>query len=122
MTKKTEAQLKKIVAAGYEARNELDERKAAKTAKANAGMVGKCHKYRNSFGSGSEDWWLYRKVLAVDGEWLKVFSFQTDCHGRVEIKPKDTDHAGSSQEWREIGESEFVVEYDRMLARVKVPG
>lgn len=48
-------------------------------------LVGKCFKYRNSFG-GPKGWWLYRRVVKVSRSTeLVVESFQEDAHGKMEF-------------------------------------
>jgi hypothetical protein len=70
-------------------RKQIDEIDNAAKAKENAALLGKSFKYHNSYGDG-EKWWFYITVTSVtsDGS-LKAFSFQTDCHGKIEIR-RDT--------------------------------
>lgn len=45
--------------------------------------IGKCFKYRNSYGPG-QDWWMYQKVVGVDAEgFYEVLQIQRDCRGHV---------------------------------------
>ena len=82
--KRTVAQLKAAVAAGYAARNELQARQEAINNRKNAGLVGQWQKYRNSYGS-DENWWLYRRILSVSGQWCKSFAFQITSNNTMEI-------------------------------------
>lgn len=59
-------------------------------------FVGKCFKYRNSYGSG-EEWWLYTRVLDYKDGQLRMFRFQRDCYGRFDFEP---DHRGSETSLR----------------------
>lgn len=117
MKKKTKAQLEKIMAAGYAARNELDERKDAEAEKRNAALIGKCHRYRNSYGGDSEHWWIYRRVIGVNGIWLKTFQFQTDIRGQVRIDTKEESHSDMT-EWKEITDAEFSYAFNEMMRKV----
>jgi len=83
--KRTEAQLRKIMAAGFDARNELQERADVVANHKNAVLVGKWQKYRNTYGS-DESWWMYRRVLEVNGQWCKCFTFQITSTNRVEVE------------------------------------
>lgn len=67
-------------------REQIDEIDSATKAKENAALLDKCFKYHNSY-SGDERWWLYTMVTGIteDGD-LKAFSFQMDCHGKIEIE------------------------------------
>jgi hypothetical protein len=51
----------------------------------NRKLIGKCFKYRNRYSSGSS-WWLYLKVISADTSGVKVFQFETDEYGKVEIE------------------------------------
>lgn len=118
--KKTKAQLTKIMNAGYAARNELDEIKQAAAAKANSALIGKCHRYRNSYSCPETDvdyWWIYRRVIAVDGSWLKTFSFQTDRNGKVTVQTEKQDFSDLSG-WKEISDAEFSHAFNDMMRKV----
>jgi hypothetical protein len=104
MKKLTIKQLEKRMADGYAARNELDARKDSKLNKANAALVGTCQKFHNSYGDGDK-WWLYRRILSVDGMWCNAFRFQLTSNGKIDI---DTKYADSlSTGWLPCSESEY---------------
>jgi hypothetical protein len=49
-------------------------------------LIGKCYKYRNSYGSDTE-WWLYSRVVSVDEDgYMLANSFQDDGEGRLEVR------------------------------------
>mgnify|MGYP001611764821 CR=1 FL=1 len=50
--------------------------------------VGRCFKYRNSYGSNSKSWWLYLKILSVDEKIMsfKTIEFQQTSMDFIEIK------------------------------------
>ena len=60
---------------------------AKRRAEENRPLLGKCFKYRNSYGGDREKWWLYIKVTKVSarGE-MSGLQFQTDCHNKLEIE------------------------------------
>lgn len=52
-------------------------------------LIGKCFKYANSYGNGSDQWWLYTKVTGVsDNGDMAGISFQDDGNGRLTVETK----------------------------------
>jgi hypothetical protein len=53
-------------------------------------LVGKCFRYRNSYScpkDESDRWWLYQRIIEIDRRgWLRVFMFQRDRDGKLEIE------------------------------------
>src|SRR3990167_10109433 len=82
-------EIEKLQAKFYAARDalQLAEKKQQETD--NRALVGRHFKYRNSY-SGSRQWWMYTKVLAVRGSKLMCHEFQTTCDGKIEINLKRT--------------------------------
>ena len=83
-------------------------------------LLGKCFKYRNSYGSG-EKWWLYRKVVSV-GDWdVTVISAQDCNNGTIEII-KET-HSASGYKiggyHTEISLEEFNKNFEDILKKIK---
>lgn len=115
MKKRTVAQLKKIMAAGYAARNELDERNNAKLNRQNAHLVGQAQKCRNSYGS-DEKWWLYRRITSVDGQWCKAFKFEVTTRNTVDIALSDHGSVGGMMEWINITDAEFEAAWRDVVA------
>lgn len=72
---KKRGKLKKIL-------DNIDNKKRAELAKT---FLGKCYKFHNSY-SGDNKWWLYIKVVGVDGTELIYEEFQETCYGEIEIK------------------------------------
>ena len=62
----------------------------------NAPLLGKTFKYRNCYScpeKPSDYWSLYAKVTKVDKDgYLKVFTFETDRHGHINIRVDDYRH------------------------------
>jgi hypothetical protein len=49
--------------------------------------VGRCFRYRNSFGGDRPDWWLYIEVVGATKDGYAITrEFQTDCDGRTEFR------------------------------------
>lgn len=49
--------------------------------------LGKYFKFRNSYGSDREGWWLYLFVKSIDATYHgRGCSFQTDIHGKSEFE------------------------------------
>lgn len=67
-------------------------------------LIGKCFRYRNTFGDGKH-WWLYTVVTSVN-RWghLHGLSFQTKSDGSTEIEPRNY---LSLSGWKEISRQEF---------------
>lgn len=88
-------------------REQLSEIDAADRREKNAPLVGKCFRYRNSYGGDVEKWWLYLKVLAVDEDGhLNCLTFETTSVGIVNIEPR-TKYYGLSGDYRSIEAAEF---------------
>lgn len=111
-------ELKKIVAAGYAARDELADLENADATLRNSQMIGKCQKFSNSYGSGDR-WWLYRRILSVDGNQCACFRFQTTSSGLMEIQARECEYIGGVNEWHDIDESEFNAAWDSMKAALR---
>ncbi len=110
---KTEQELRVII---KEARLQLNKIEDEQRQTRNAALVGKCFKYRNSY-IGSEEWWRYSRVVGIKHFFLIVFSFETDCHGRITIGPSDEafDILPNSEE---ISAREFKREWKNLMDRM----
>ena len=87
MAKQSKAQLIKSIS---DARDKLDAIEKKEKEKTIRPLVGKCFKYRNSYGS-DENWWLYKKILSIsDRAWLNAFMFQKTSRGNWEIHFNET--------------------------------
>ena len=75
-------------------------------------------RYKNSYSCAeSEDdkWWVYAKLYLQDGA-LKCFSFQKDCHGKIEINPNA--FTGCHSYYERINVEEFFEEWDEIRHQV----
>lgn len=50
--------------------------------------VGDCFKYSNSY-SGDDRWWLYQKVIKVDGTFMRTESIQFTSDKSLIYQPRD---------------------------------
>jgi hypothetical protein len=81
-------------------------------------LIGRCFKYHNSYGSG-EKWWLYRKIVGIDGTTLKTFEFQITSYsdeGKMEIKES---HCYGVDGYLEITKDEWYAEWSKVAARIR---
>jgi len=83
-------------------------------------LLGKCFKFRNSYGSG-EKWWLYKKIVSV-GAWDATTISAQDCgNGSIEIT-KDNHSASSYKKggyYIEISLEEFNKNFEEILKRIR---
>ncbi len=108
--KRTEEELNKIV---NDARNELWKIEKAREIEDGKKLIGKCFKYRNSFGGGSRPWWLYLKVTAVG----RAAAIEKDCRGEVRIKRKEDFRGGHG--YIEITQGQYTKSVSAILEYVK---
>jgi len=54
----------------------------------NTKMIGKCYRYRNTYGGGKNEWWwLYKKITGINKDGYRLsFSFETTVGDIIEIK------------------------------------
>ncbi len=107
MTRKE--QLQQSIEAADAARVELWRLEAQEAEDRNRAFIGKCFKYRNCFScpQGPEDyWWMYGKVLSVQGTSIQMWQFQTDKYGEISISPSAT-CAQMTSNYQEIPLAEF---------------
>lgn len=105
-----------------EARYELDRIERAERRKQHKALVGKCYKYRNSYGSDRPKWWLYAKVVKVGDYWPEAITFQRTSLDIFEVSDNKTFTASGSYE--EISRQEFARawrEFLRALELLKLP-
>lgn len=90
-------------------------------------FIGKCFKYRNSFGTGKK-WWLYIKVTDIkkgsvyavhDGSpscRYNGFSFQTDSYGNMSIEKERNGYFHSLG--NQISQAEFTRAFNKVKAKI----
>jgi hypothetical protein len=91
-----------------------------------AALVGKCFKFRNSYGSG-EKWWLYVRILRLHKDSLTydTVQFQNTSRSNIEIEYRQQwnfqqgNHFSVQNGWEEITFEEYDLERKQLLRRVK---
>ncbi len=115
----SKTELHEIMARGYAARQELQDRDDAALNAQNANLIGAFQKFRNSYGAGDpdRDWWLYRRIDSINGSWCTALKFQVMIpEGRIEI---EIDRKGSlSESWQTIPRAEFDEAWQGLLSKI----
>lgn len=77
-------------------------------------LIGRCFKYRNSYGSGDKGWWLYGKVVGVsqgycgpDDVFVAMRKIQKCTYKKISFEDKCSMGGERLDGWIEISESEF---------------
>ncbi len=73
-------------------------------------MIGRCFKFRNSYGSDPGKWWLYVRIVGLSegGSMFKVHEFQTDSDGRPSIgESAHVDTTFQNSDYIPITEAEY---------------
>ena len=86
-------------------KQEREDRDAAQAA-----IVGRCFKYRNSYSCPESDddrWWLYAKVTHVRDGSVWCFEFQRDSRGHFEVRPSHPSSVRDFSGWTEIDDAEL---------------
>lgn len=86
-------EIAELEARARDANRALGDAKEKLTNKRNSVLVGKYFKFQNNYSvpeKPSDYWWVYYRVLAVDGAEITVHSFETDKHGRMKVSFKDS--------------------------------
>ena len=96
--------LQAIINKGNEARRELHDIEEKEATEKNLPLVGKCFKFRNSYGSG-ERWWLYSRVVGVAGSYFKYLVFQECSLGKATVEIREYGYDNMQQ--IEITRKEF---------------
>ena len=109
--------LQEIARKGADARRELHDIETEEATKKNAGLVGKCFKYSNSYGGGSERWWLYSEILGVDGNYFKTLAFQECEYGTITIETKEC--SGGHLQEVEITKRVFDAQFRLLLDKLE---
>ena len=112
---KTVEELKKEVEVGCKAREKLEKIEAKEEHERNKKDIGKCFKYRNTYG-GDNGWWLYAMITGVKGRYKQYLTFETTSLDIIEIKTKES--AYSHLEQRKITKAEFRKAWKRLLKRL----
>jgi hypothetical protein len=105
-------------------RRELSAIEDKRACAENVKLIGQCFKYRNNYScpeKSSDYWWLYCCVLSADEYGLRLFEFQTDKHGRIEIRPEG--HAVNAHSMQSgyvpISEAEYCKAWAQTLKKIQ---
>ena len=89
--------------------------------------IGKCFKYRNSYGGSRPSWWLYAIIIDIPDvnfyrtpaePYFHTVSFQKCCNGNFTIKEDDLQC--NMNKWKEITPSQFNIEYKKILKELSM--
>ncbi len=108
--------LQAIAKKGSEARRELHDIKEKEVAERNLSLVGKCFKFSNSYGSG-EKWWLYSRIVGVEGSYFKYLVFQECNLGKVTVETRE--YGYDSMQQVEITKKEFDKQFRLLLDKLE---
>jgi len=97
-------------------RKQLDRIEASRRRKENRKYLGKCFKYRNTFGRPEESWWLYLKITKV-GVSMSGHKFQKMHDGRFEALNEN--YVTGLHGWIEIPRAEFNRQWMKFCADMK---
>jgi len=121
MTKKELSQkIKKQLVVYKEAGNKLNELRELEiemitmpTLKKN---IGKCFKFKNSYG-GSDSWWLYIKIIGLNGICYVTENFEIDINNAISINTKIRPDF-ISREYMSIPDEEYEKERNNILKKL----
>lgn len=89
----------------------------------NKKLIGTYWKYSNSYGSG-EKWWIYSKIIGVDGATLKKINYQLTTHNKADIIEQDqtsySGRQGMDRGWTKITYREFTKGTNIVLKKLGV--
>lgn len=102
---------------------ELRDREEAALKEQGQPLVGKCYRYRNCYSCPQTEkdyWWLYKRVVSVEGSSLHTFSFETDRNGDIRIQHDEFGHTMQflNNMYEEIPAKTFNREWRKVQKRV----
>ena len=107
--KKAEKEVNKAFAKRSTARDKYDELVKVPALKK---AIGECYRYHNSYGSDTDKWWLYTKIVGARNDgYVTVLNIQTTCSGHQELEVRFQDyplHDG----YERIPETDFIKQWD----------
>lgn len=99
-----------LEARAREANEAYHEAQNAERERENRALLGKCFKYRNSYScpeKPSDYWWLYTKVVGLEGPNIFYTEFEVAKDGRISINFNRQCYASMIHGHVEIRASEF---------------
>lgn len=88
----------------------------------NRELIGRCFKYKNSYGSESDDWWLFIKVVGTtETGGMITLEIQETSTGKIEITREDH-YSGSAliEPKNEITVQDFDIQLKRLLKKLGI--
>lgn len=108
-----------LIATIEKLRNELYEFTEAERRAAVNALVGRCFRYRNSYGGDSESWWLYGIVRPVaDAREVSMLQFEWTSAEEVKVQTVPVYAPELRTNWQEITRGEFDAAWLRLLERL----
>lgn len=102
----------KLLSPLYKQRDDINEEISFEN---NQKMIGKCFKFRNSYGSGG-DWWFYIQVLGINSEgYLVCISAEHCSDNKIQIEQSIRYSSSFSKEYLPITEEEFEKAFEKIL-------
>lgn len=98
-------------------RNQLNKIETARRTKENRKQIGRCYKYRNTYGGDCPGWWLYMRITG-GGYWMVSLKFQHTSNNTYEVERDKT--TMSLDGWTEITRKEFDAEWRKLLREIKM--
>lgn len=114
-------ELKNQINSAREKLRVIEEREAQELS---APLYRKCFKYKNCYSSPekpSDYWYLYLKVIAVEGSALTVCEFECDKYGELRYKSKRHMDVASILRYTEISEAEFQTAFNIFQNKMERP-
>lgn len=113
-----EESVEELRAAAWAAQTKLRKVEDRQRVESHQGTVGKCFRYRNSYGS-EEDWWLYAKANRItDDGHLEVHEFQTTPRGEIKIEFGRKHYFRMSEGYQEIDVDQFDDAWREVVGRI----
>ena len=122
MNRKDAASVKKLEAELVRIRNEINAISEPYEQRIVQSLVGLCFRTRNNYScpeKPSDYWWLYVRVLRVDGGALRGLRFEVDKNGTVRVDKDGFYMVRTLEDYERISPDEFDRQYARMLRHLE---
>lgn len=80
-------------------------------------FLNKCFRYRNSYDH-DRSWFLYARVIRIDGSDLHMFTVQKTIDGRIDIRLDESCYLGSMPDHTEITEAAYKISWSSLCAEI----
>ena len=119
---KTDKQVEKLQKIIYDARQELNKIEDERKANEIKPLLDKCYRYRNNYSCPEKDsdyWWIYMKIIKIDGPNVTSMQFQTDKYGKVIIVGNCSLY-GLNSGWEEITNTAFIRAWKLLFGKLTI--